>query len=170
MMRWPAFPAVVLLLGSLFLSCFVSNSWGADPRENLPLPRYVSTRSAPVNVRTGPGERYPVTWVLLRKGMPVEIVAEYENWRKIRDWLGTEGWVNQALLSGRRVVVVTPEDGVLRATPHPVARPVARMQKGVLAQLVRCEPSWCELRTGSLTGWVGKTAIWGVYSAETGEW
>src|SRR5258708_28049028 len=72
-----------------------------------PLPRYLSLRSDEVNLRTGPGVRYPVDWVLQRRNMPVEVLAEFENWRKIRDWQGTEGWVHQSMLSGRRYAIVT---------------------------------------------------------------
>ncbi|HKH69397.1 MAG TPA: SH3 domain-containing protein, partial [Reyranella sp.] len=64
----------------------------------LPIPRFASLRSDEVNVRTGPGPRYPIDWVFKRKAMPVEIVAEFENWRKIRDWQGASGWVHQSLL------------------------------------------------------------------------
>ena len=86
----------------------------AEGTSGLPIPRFVTTRSEAVNLRSGPGERYPVQWVLRKKGMPVEIIAEYENWRKIRDWLDTEGWVHQALLSGKRMIVIYPADGVMR--------------------------------------------------------
>lgn len=136
----------------------------------LPLPRFVSTRSAQVNVRTGPGERYPVQWVLKKQGMPVEITAEYENWRKIRDWEGTEGWVHMALLSGRRSVVIYPDDGVLRNSPDAIARPLARLQKGVLAQIRECRTDWCKVILGSAatdtSGWVSKSSLWGVYPDE----
>lgn len=133
----------------------------------LALPRFVSTRSDAVNVRTGPGERYPVQWVLKRKGMPVEVIAEYETWRKVRDWTGTEGWVHQALLAGRRSVVIYPKDAVLRAKPDAISNPVARLQAGVIAKPDSCTPEWCELRVGKSTGWVSKEFLWGIYPSET---
>jgi SH3-like domain-containing protein len=139
----------------------------ATATSGLPLPRFVSTRSDSVNVRSGPGERYPVQWVLRRKGMPVEITAEYENWRKIRDWTGTEGWVHQALLSGRRQVVVHPNEAVLRAKPDAIARPVARVQSGVIARVESCTADWCDLALGKATGWVSKQNLWGIYPSET---
>jgi SH3-like domain-containing protein len=132
----------------------------------LPLPRFVSTRSDSVNVRSGPGERYPVLWVLRRKGMPVEVTAEYENWRKIRDWEGTEGWVHQALLSGRRVVVVYPAEAVLRIRPDAIARPVARMAAGVTARVESCSADWCQLQLGQASGWISKQQLWGIYPGE----
>ena len=39
--------------------------------------RFVSLRSDVVNVRVGPGVRYPVKWVFRQKAIPVEIVQEY---------------------------------------------------------------------------------------------
>ncbi len=143
----------------------------AQGGSGLPLPRFVTTRSDAVNVRSGPGERYPVQWVLRKQGMPVEITAEYENWRKIRDWEGTEGWVHMALLSGRRNVVIYPSDGVLRAQPDAIARPVARLQEGVMARIKECRTDWCEVTVGSAPsgtgGWVSKASLWGVYPHET---
>lgn len=133
----------------------------------LPLPRFVSTRSDSVNVRSGPGERYPVQWVLRRKGMPVEVTAEYENWRKIRDWTGTEGWVHQALLSGRRLVVVHPDEAVMRAKPDAIARPVARAAAGVIARVESCSADWCDVEIGPTTGWISKQYLWGVYPSES---
>lgn len=136
----------------------------------LPLPRFVSTRSESVNVRTGPGERYPVKWVLRKQGMPIEITAEYDNWRKVRDWEGTEGWVHMALLSGRRNAIIYPSDSVLRNKPDAIAQPVARLQKGVMGRLKKCLTDWCELTIGptglTTTGWVNKSSLWGVYPNE----
>lgn len=132
----------------------------------LPVPRFVSIRSEPVNVRSGPGERYPVLWVLRKKGMPAQVIAEYENWRKIRDWMGTEGWVHQAMLTSHRSVVVHPETAVLRADPSPIARPVARIEAGVIASVDTCEAAWCRVEIGQLDGWINKQSLWGVEIGE----
>ena len=72
------------------------------------MPRFVSLKSDRVNVRAGPNKDQDVAWVYTRAGMPVEITAEFENWRRIRDWEGAEGWVYHSLLSGRRTAVVVP--------------------------------------------------------------
>lgn len=135
-------------------------------QSGLPLPRFVSTRSAEVNVRSGPGSRYPILWTLIHKGMPVQILAEYENWRKIRDWLGTEGWVNQALLSGKRVVVVHPQTAILRQQPVSIASPIAQLQPGVIAQVSECQMEWCLIDVKNYSGWIDKKQIWGVFSDE----
>ncbi len=73
----------------------------------LPVPRYVSLKSDHVNVRAGPTKDQDVTWIYTRSGLPVEITAEFENWRRVRDSEGAEGWVYHSLLSGRRTAVIT---------------------------------------------------------------
>ena len=83
----------------------------------LPIPRFATLKSDEVNVRTGPGSRYPIDWVFKRKGMPVEIVAEYENFRKIRDWQGASGWVYQGLLTGKRSFIIPSKVANLYKTP-----------------------------------------------------
>ncbi len=132
----------------------------------LPIPRFVSLRSTEVNVRTGPGIRYPVEWVFVRKDMPVEITAEFDTWRRIRDWDGSEGWVHQSLLSGRRTVIVVGTVRSLRADPDPRGRVVARVEPGVIGELQRCRPARCEIAFGDHLGWLGREEVWGLYSEE----
>lgn len=138
----------------------------AGEASGLPLPRFVSLRSDEVNLRAGPGQRYPIDWIYSRKDLPVEVIAEFEAWRKIRDWQGTEGWVHQALLWGRRSAVVHPAEAVLRADPSPVARPVARLAAGVIGQIDNCAEKWCHFTIGKNEGWIGKEYIWGIYANE----
>lgn len=139
----------------------------AANKSGLPVPRFVTTRSNAVNLRAGPGERYPVKWVLKKKGMPVEITAEYENWRKVRDWNGTEGWVHQAMLSGRRAAAVHPGPAVLRASPQPTSRPVAELAEGVIARLETCKEEWCQIRVDAIEGYILRADLWGIYPKET---
>ena len=107
---------------------------GATQRKGsgLPIPRFASLRSDEVNVRTGPGARYPIEWVFKRKTMPVEIVAEYENWRKIRDWQGASGWVHQSLLTGKRTFIIPSRQAPLLKTPASSAELVARLDPEVM--------------------------------------
>src|ERR1700757_4096765 len=119
---WAAF--VALATFALFVLAPTAGVLAADPPSNnqrkgsgLPLPRFASLRSDEVNVRTGPGTRYPVDWVFKRKGMPVEIVAEFENWRKNRDLQGASGWVHQSLLTGKRSFLIASKAASLHKTP-----------------------------------------------------
>ena len=130
------------------------------------LPRFVSLRSDQVNVRVGPGENYPIEWVLTRKEMPVEILKEFENWRMIRDWQGTEGWVHERMLTGKRAVVVKGGIRTLHRQPDPASPPVARAQPGVMARLLECRGDWCRIDAADHAGWVQRGDLWGVYPDE----
>lgn len=149
---------------SLLGSGLVAAPTGAET--GLPLPRFVSLRSAEVNLRTGPGNSYPIDWVYQRRHMPVEVIAEFDNWRKIRDWQGTVGWVHQNLLDARRYARII-EEQVLRGRPSPDAAPVARLMPGVIAALHACRDDWCRLEAGGYAGWLPRSAFWGAYPNET---
>ncbi len=137
------------------------------PVTNLPLPRYVSLRSNEINVRRGPGRAYRRDWVYRRAGLPVMIVEEYGDWRRILDADNAGGWVYHALVTGKRTVLVTAADGaVLLEKPDPAAPPVARAEEGVIARLNACRPDWCEIEADGYEGWVPKTMIWGVDPGE----
>jgi len=135
--------------------------------KGLPVPRFVALRSAEVNLRTGPGERYPIEWVYRRKDLPVEIVAEFDNWRKIRDADGTEGWVHERMVTGRRSVLVRGAVRALREAPRSNAEMVARAEPGVVAKLLECNPGWCRIEANGIAGWLPRDEIWGVYPGET---
>ena len=132
----------------------------------LPIPRFASLRSDEVNVRTGPGTRYPVDWVFKRKTMPVEIVAEYENWRKIRDWQGASGWVHQSLLTGKRSFIIPSKPASLHKTPANQADVVAKLEPEVMGEIRSCSGDWCRVKVSGVSGWLERTEIWGVYKSE----
>jgi SH3-like domain-containing protein len=134
--------------------------------KGLPVPRFVTLRSDAVNVRTGPGERYPIEWVFTRKGMPVEILAEFDIWRKVRDWQGTEGWVHQRMVTGTRTVMVQGEMRNLRRDPEPTAPVVASAEPGVVARLLECRGAWCRIEAQGVRGWLQRGEMWGVYPDE----
>lgn len=136
------------------------------PVTKLPLPRYVSLRSGKINVRRGPGQIYRIDWVFRRAGLPVRIVDEYGDWRRIVDADDAGGWVYHSLLSGRRTVLVTAPLAELRDEPSVNAPVVARAEQGVVAALLDCEADWCEIEAGEMSGWVEKTAVWGVGADE----
>ena len=142
---------------------------GADLRaeSGLPLPRFASLHATKVNVRTGPGVRYPVEWVFVRRGLPVEVVAEFENWRKVRDWQGTEGWVHQSMLTGKRRVVVTGDVRTIRRKAGDGAAAVARAEPGTLGRLLECAAAWCRVEIAGFKGWIRREEVWGVGEDET---
>jgi SH3-like domain-containing protein len=136
----------------------------------LPVPRFVSLKSDRVNVRSGPNKDQDVRWVYTRAGMPVEITAEFENWRRIRDWEGSEGWVYHSLLSGKRTAVVVPtlkDDLVpLYESADVASAVVARLQSGVLGQIKSCTGTWCEFAGKNFEGWIRQDRLWGAYPNE----
>jgi SH3-like domain-containing protein len=135
-------------------------------RTGLPLPRFVSLRSAEVNVRTGPGTRYPIEWVYQRRGMPVEIVDEFDTWRRIRDWQGTEGWVHQSMVQGQRGILVTGKRRTLHRRPEPDSPGVALIDAGVIGVLTRCQERACEVTVDGFTGWLERDTFYGLYPGE----
>jgi len=136
----------------------------------LPIPRFVSLKAEKVNVRRGPSSDHPVAWVFQRKGLPVEIVAEFEAWRRVRDSDGEEGWILQNMLSGKRTAVIAPwKQGQmveLQNAPRSGAGAVARVGAGVVAEVEGCDGQWCELTAGGYDGYVEQTQLWGVYPGE----
>lgn len=142
----------------------------SGPASGLPVPRYVSLKSDRVNVRAGPTKDHDVAWVFTRSGLPVEITAEFENWRRIRDWEGSEGWVYHSLLSGRRTAVVTlkakDELVPLKDRPDATSAVTAKLQSGVLGLVKRCTGSWCRISGDGFDGWIEQERLWGVYPNE----
>lgn len=137
----------------------------------LPLPRFVTLKADKVNVRKGPSSDHPVAFVFQRKGMPVEITAEFENWRKIRDSDGAEGWILQSMLSGRRNAYVAGWSGNsgpldLHEKPKERSGITARLSPGVLATIATCDGRWCEVTAGDYEGYAEQNRLWGVYPGE----
>lgn len=131
----------------------------------LPIPRFVSLKFEEVNLRTGPGRRYPIRWVYKRKHMPMEVVEEFGHWRKLQDIEGDEGWAHKSQLSGARIAIFK-EDSVLYRYPEPDAPPMIKAQKSVTGQLLECDLNWCEIQIESYKSWIEKKFIWGVYPRE----
>lgn len=152
---------------SIAAAVLLSGPLSALAQTGLPLPRYASLRASKVHLRTGPGVRYPVEWVFVYRSMPVEIVAEFENWRKVRDWQGTEGWVHRTMLSGTRTAIVTGGIQPLRRDPDTGAPLIARVEEKVVGRLVECTGDWCRIEIGKRRGWIRRDHVWGVYDGES---
>ena len=144
-----------------------SEGWSAET-SGLPLPRFVSLRSDEVNLRTGPGVQYPVDWIYTRRDLPVEIIAEFQTWRKIRDWQGSEGWVHQSMLSARRMAVVVGSQRHLRADPDEKAPDIALVDPNVVGRILGCprDKTYCRVDVENHQGWLKRDEFWGVYQGE----
>ena len=122
----------------------------------------VEAKAAPHFASLRASEDFPIQWVFQRRGLPVEIMATFDIWRKIRAFDGTEGWVNQQMLTGRRSVLITGGTRNLRRDPDPASGIVAQLEAGVVAAMSHCNPSWCELKAGGYKGWLKRDELWGV--------
>lgn len=141
------------------------------PNSGLPVPRYVSLKSDHVNLREGPSKDHATKWIFQRAGLPVEITAEFETWRRIRDSEGAEGWVLHSLLSGKRTALVAPwkKDAPpfpLRNEPGDDSSLIARLAPGVIVQVKKCDGQWCRVKIDSYDGYIAQTLLWGVYPNE----
>ena len=134
----------------------------------LPLPRFASLKTDEVNLRTGPGLRYPIDWVYKRRDLPVQIEREFEVWRLVSDSDGVKGWVHQATLTGRRSFVVIGAERVMRSSGSDSASAVAQLKPGVVGRLRACEANapWCQVQVGDYRGWLKRDAFWGAYPGE----
>jgi len=142
-----------------------------DPKAagaGLPIPRFVSLRTNPINLRTGPGVRYPVDWVYVRRQLPVEVIGEFDTWRRIRDQDGAEGWVHQSMLSGKRTAVVRGTAQGLKRAGEDSAEVVTTLDAGVIVNLLRCpvESGYCRVEVENIQGWLKRDQVWGVYPGE----
>jgi len=172
-MGFRVFTSLVLLCLGLLAPGMSYAGKAEDPAESfrstdLPLPRYVSLRSNMVYVRAGPDLRYPIKWIFKREGMPVEIVQEFEHWRKIKGYDGEEGWVHQALLSGERTVLISnAQDAIpMREGFSKDARMIAKLEPMVVAGVDKCTGNWCRIEASGFTGWVERNFLWGIYDSE----
>jgi len=142
----------------------------ATATSGLPIPRYVSLKSDHVNVRAGPTKDNDVAWVYTRSGLPVEITAEFENWRRVRDSEGSEGWVYHSMLSGRRTAVITMKSknelAPLCDRADSASAVAAKLQAGVVAQVKKCSNGWCRITGNGFDGFIEQQRLWGVYADE----
>ena len=139
------------------------------------MPRFLSLKADRVLLRQGPGTEHPAAWVFRRIGLPVEILEEAQEWSRVRDAGGTEGWVHNNLLSGRRTALVMPWEvkegqrvpsATLREDDRESARPIVQVEAGVLAGIIACQNSWCRVSVGHYRGYIEQNKLWGTYENE----
>lgn len=137
----------------------------------LPLPRFVSLKADEVNVRRGPAWDQGIAWVFRRAGLPVEVIAEFDVWRQVRDSEGGTGWVVGTLLSGRRTVLIAPwkpngQPIDLHAEASRSSAVSAKLSPGVLGDVSDCDGQWCRITAGSVSGYLSQDLVWGAYPGE----
>lgn len=174
---WPM--ASSTSIRAVLLSILLAATGSAAPAQDngatgsvtkLPIPRFVSLKPSDTPMREGPSKDHRIKWVFKREGLPVEVIGEHEQWRRVRDSESTEGWVYYSRLSNRRTVIVLagrirPEQDLYRAEGESGGI-VARLQPGVIAHVENCTLAWCKVSGEGFSGYLRKDAIWGVYSDE----
>jgi SH3-like domain-containing protein len=163
--------AMPLVLMGLYFLMHTETVYGSERVGNqtlLSLPRFVSLRTEPANMRRGPGTNFPVVWVYKRKHLPVEVIEEFDEWRQVRDPSGSVGWIHKSILSGRRMGVIQASNVNLFRGSTVSSSILAVLSQGVLVRLQRCpkNTSFCFIKAGSHKGWVLRQEIWGVYNGE----
>ena len=163
----PSLPVRLLLLPVLLAFLVVLGPAPAVAQSTgLPLPRFVSLAATETNVRTGPAETFPIRWVFTRQGIPVQIVEESDDWRRIIDHEGETGWIHASLLSSRRTVLITGDVRPLRRTPRSDARVVLLAEPMVVGDLLSCEGAWCLVEIDGRRGWLERGQFFGVAEDE----
>jgi len=149
------------LLISIFLSIFFL---GTNVNANVFNDKtfFVSLRSDNANLRTGPGIEYPIKYIYKLRGLPLEVLGEYESWYNVKDKDGDEGWINQNLVTKKRKVIVINGTQILYSSRSTESRPLNRLEKNVIANLKKCKKDWCKIEVQKRNGWIEKENIWGV--------
>jgi SH3-like domain-containing protein len=158
---------VSLLLYTGFVTLFSAASAGSQ-EARPPVPRFVTLRAQQANMRSGPGEQYPIKWTYQRPGVPLEVIREFHHWRQIRDWQGAEGWMHSSMLSSKRSVMVVGGIRTLRDQPDPRGGAAARVEGPAIGKLLSCQKAadWCRVEFGGVKGWLPRADMWGVYDGE----
>jgi len=135
----------------------------------LPVPRYVSLKAGRANVRRGPGTDFPIDWVYTKRGVPLEVTAESNHWRRVRDHEGDGGWIWHTMLAGERSAIVVGD----KEAPQPLHQKadietdvVAYLEPGIVTVLRGCKAGWCRIEVQGHGGWIAQDALWGVYPGE----
>ena len=146
---------------------FTNYHASATPINKLPLPRFASIKSSKANARKGPNKECDIEWVFIKKGEPVEIINEYEQWREIKDITGLCGWVHISVLSGKRSVIIIGNEPVLLKKYYlSDSTIIAKLIPELRCELQKCNADYCKIKCNNLTGWIEKKFIWGVYKDE----
>jgi SH3-like domain-containing protein len=159
-----------LFLISWLLVVFAFLNPGAAFAQNINkgklVQRYASLRANDVNVRAGPGVRYPVKWKFVQRHTPVEVIAQYDTWRKIRDWEGGEGWVHRAMIANKRSLLLKGDGQTMRRRPSEGAPAVARLASNMIVLAKKCDLEWCLVSARGHDGWIRRKGLWGLYPKE----
>ena len=143
---------------------YYNRAKGETP-SGLPVPRFVSLKFGKINGRSGPDENYPVRFVYHRRGLPVKVIAETDEWRKIQDPDGAVVWVHKRMLDAKRTIM-TRQNGiypvVLRKKPDDNSKIIAKVSSGVIGDIVEIANGWVRVKLSGYNGWLRIGETYGV--------
>jgi len=153
----------LLLLPSLLTAGLVS----AAPQTPPPRPYFVSIKVDKAYMREGPSDNNRIKWVYQRKGLPLEVLASFEVWRRVKDMDGEIGWIHTALLSrDRTAIVVGAADAPVRRRVDPNSDVIAEAKPGAIGRLMECAKLACEVKFEAAQGWIERARLWGVHDGD----
>lgn len=164
---WTALVAAGLLAGACKPNAPAEGAEGAAVRRRtpsgFPVPRYVSLKFGEVNARGGPGDDYKLLWTYRVQGLPLQVIAETADWRRVCDPEGAMAWVHQRTVDTRRTVMRTRAEALeMRRSASAEAPLSARLAGGAVAALDQCRDGWCQISVGRTRGWIAQGEVWGV--------
>lgn len=136
-------------------------------QSGLPLPRFVSMAASEAFMRTGPAQTYPKKWIYKRRNLPLKIIDEYGNWRRVEDHDGVTGWFYVKLLSGKRTAMVLENDTPMLRSPNKPDSLILTADEGVIGTLLECDARWCRMEIDGSRGWVERRWLFGLLEHET---
>lgn len=124
---------------------------------------FASLRSNETNVRSGPGQNYPIKFTYKLRSIPVRVISEYDNWNEIEDYEGQSGWVTQSLLTKKRTLMVRTTKSFINmhSKPNEKSRIIYRLENNVIGDYIKCEDDWCGAKIENKKGWVQKVDVFG---------
>ena len=154
------------MLALVLTGLLTSAALAARPTPSgLPVPRYVTLKFGEVNARVGPGDDHRLMWVYKARGLPVQVIAETREWRRICDPRGGLAWVHSRTVDGKRAVLGVLSPAAIRSRPKMQSRIVAYLRPDAPAALDRCKDGWCKIKIERVSGWVPAGAVWGATEA-----
>jgi SH3-like domain-containing protein len=173
-LRGPQLALALAILGAAVSACNGQTPEGRDcpaaqrarSVSGFCVPRYVSLKRGEVFGRKGPGKDYPALWIYHVRGLPVQVVAETSEWRRVCDPDGGAVWVNRAMIDGRRTVMAMgPAKVALAQSPKVGAKLTGQLEPRAVASLDACKTGWCRVKAGGVSGWAPAQRLWGVAEA-----
>ena len=172
---WRAAVMIVAFNAQIVEAQAVDEPKGIGSVTKQPIPRFVSLKPSDTPMREGPSKEHRIKWVFKREGLPVEVIAEHEQWRRVRDSESTDGWVYYGRLSNRRTAIVlgaktstntSKTEREIYTRESAESGLVAKVQAGVIINLESCSAQWCKIGVETISGYIRKDALWGVYADE----